>query len=102
MTRMECLVPVLGPGGSQRLSDFVMFFHAPNLRTVGLTAAMYARASAIRGGHNYPSVPPAQAKRYGLADALRLAASIESGCDKFLTNDGQLANFQDIIVEELP
>lgn len=102
LTWTECLVPVLGPGNGQRLSDFFRFFHAANLRTIGLTAAMHSRASAIRGGHNYPAIPPAQTKRYGLADALHLAAAIESGCDVFLTNDNQLANFPDITVEELP
>jgi len=39
LTRTECLVPVFGPGGGQRLSDFFRFFHGPNLRTLGLTAA---------------------------------------------------------------
>jgi len=102
LTRTECLVPVFGPGGDQRLSDFFRFFHGPNLRTLGLTASMYARASAIRGGHTYPAIPPAQSKRYGLADALHLAAAIESCCDVFLTNDSQLSNFPDITVEELP
>lgn len=101
LTRTECLVPVFGPGG-QRLSDFFRFFHEANLRTLGLTAAMHTRASAIRGGHTYPAIPPAQPKRYGLADALHLAAAIEYGCDVFLTNDNQLANFPDITVEELP
>ena len=51
LTRTECLVPVFGPGGGQRLSDFLRFFHEPNLRTLSLTAAMHVRASAIRGGH---------------------------------------------------
>lgn len=102
LTRSECLVPVFGPGGGQRLSDFFRFFHGPNLRTVGLTAAVYARASAIRGGHTYPANPPAQPKRYGLADSLHLAAAIESECDVFLTNDNQLANFPDITIEVLP
>jgi len=102
LTRTECLVPVFGPGGGQRLSDFSRFFHGPNLRTLGLTAAMYARASAIRGGHTYPALSPGQRKRYGLADALHLAAAIESGCDVFLTNDNQLGAFPDITVEVLP
>jgi len=103
LTRTECLVPVLGPGGGPRLSDFFRFFHVPNLRTVSLTAAMHVRASAIRGGHFYPANPAAaQPKRYGLADALHLAAAIESGCDVFLTNDNQLTGFPDIMVEELP
>jgi hypothetical protein len=98
----ECLVPAFGPGDGQRLSDFFRFFHGPNLRTVALTAAMYTRASAIRGGHTYPATPPAQPKRYGLADALHLAAAIESGWDVFLTNDNQLVGFPDITVEVLP
>jgi predicted nucleic acid-binding protein len=104
LTWTECLVPVFGPGGGQRLSDFFRFFHGPNLRTLGLTTAMHTRASAIRGRHTYPAIPPApvQPKRYGLADAVHLAAAIESGCDVFLTNDDQLANFPDIAVAELP
>ena len=47
LTRTECLVPVFGPGGGQRMSDFFRFFHEPNLRTLSLTAAMHVRASAI-------------------------------------------------------
>ena len=101
LTRTECLVPVLGPGTGQRLSDFFRFFHEPNLRTLSLTPAMHVRASAIRGGHTYPAIPSAQQKRYGLADALHLAAAIEFGCDVFLTNDNQLTNFPDITIEEL-
>jgi len=102
LTRTETLILPLQPGNGQLLQDFFRFFHGPNLRTLGLTAAMHARASAIRGGHTYPAIPPAQPKRYGLADALHLAAAIEFGCDVFLTNDNQLANFLDITVEELP
>src|ERR1700722_6100384 len=63
LTRTECLVPVFGPGDGQRLSDFFRFFHGPNLRTAGLTAAMHARASAIRGAHTYPAIPPVQSRR---------------------------------------
>ncbi len=102
LTRTECLVPVLGPGGGQRLSDFFRFFHGPHVRTVALTAAMHTRAGAIRGGHTYPAIAPARPKRYGLADALHLAAAIESGCEVFLTNDHQLANFPDITIDILP
>jgi predicted nucleic acid-binding protein len=102
LTLTECLVPVLGPGAGQRLSDFFRFFHGPNLRMLDLTAATHVRASAIRGGHTYPAIPPAHPKQYGLADALHLAAAIEFGCDVFLTNDNQLFNFRDITVEMLP
>lgn len=102
LTWTECLVPVVGPGGGQRLSDFFRFFHAPNLRTVSPTAAMHTRAAAIRGGYYYPAAQGAQPRRYGLADALHLAVAIESGCDVFLTNDNQLANFPDVAIEVLP
>ena len=102
LTRTECLVPVWGPGGGQRLSDFFRFFHGPNIRTFALTAAIHARASAIRGSYTYPMMLPAQPKRYGLADALHLAAAVESGCEVFLTNDNQLAGFPDITIEVLP
>src|SRR5437763_10677327 len=70
LTHTEGLVPVFGPGNGQRLSDFFRFFHGANLRTISLTAAMHTRVSAIRGGHMYPAIPPAQPRRYGLADAL--------------------------------
>ncbi len=102
LTLTECLVPAFGIGGGQRLSDFFRFFHAPNLRTVTLSASMHTRASAIRGGHTYLATPPAPVKKYGLADALHLAAAIESGCDVFLTNDNRLAGFPDLTVEVLP
>ena len=102
LTHTECLAPLFGPGLGQRLSDVFRFFRGPNLRTVTLTAAMHYRAGAIRGAHTYPAMTTASTKRYGLADALHLAAAIESGCDVFLTNDGQLSNFPDITVEELP
>jgi len=102
LTRTECLVLVWGPGGGQRLSDFFRFFHGPNLRTFALSAAIHDRASAIRGSYTYAATPPAQAKRYGLANALHLATAIESGCDVFLTNDNQLAGFPDINIEALP
>jgi len=102
LTRTETLILPFQPGNGQLLQDFFRFFHGPNLRTLGLGAAMHVRASAIRGGHMYPAIPPAQPKRYGLADSLHLAAAIEFGCDVFLTNDNHLANFPDITVEELP
>jgi predicted nucleic acid-binding protein len=102
LSRTECLVPVFGPENGRRLSDFFRFFHGPNLRTLAPTSATYDRAGAIRGGHDYPAISPARPKRYGLADALHLAAAIEGGCDVFLTNDHQLDNFSDISVEVLP
>jgi predicted nucleic acid-binding protein len=50
----------------------------------------------------YPANPGVPPRRYGLANAFHLAAAVEFGCDVFLTNDNQLANFPDITVEVLP
>ena len=91
LTYTECLVHPLKPGFGQLLSDFFRFFHGPNLRTLTVSSAAYARAGSIRAHYNY-----------GLADSVHLAAAIESGCDVFLTNDNQLSSFPDITVEELP
>ena len=62
LTHTECLVPVFGLGGGQRLSDFFRFFHGPNLRTLGLTAAIHVRAAAIRGGAHLPGHPARSAE----------------------------------------
>jgi predicted nucleic acid-binding protein len=102
LTRTECLAPCFVSTAGQRLIDFFRFFHAPNLRTLNLTSATYCRAAAIRSTHAYAALPPAQPKRYGLADSLHLAAATEFGCDVFLTNDNQLAAFSDITIEVLP
>ena len=80
LTLTECMLPVLSPDGGQRLSDFFQFFRGPNLRTLGLTAATYARASAIRGVHTYPAIPPAQPKRYGLTIPMRRSDAPTASC----------------------
>lgn len=102
LTCTETLVVPLQPGNGQLLQDFFRFFHGPNLRTIGLTASMHSRASGIRAGYTYPTTAPGLPKRYRLADALHLAAAIEAGCEVFLTNDNELANFRDIKIEVLP
>jgi predicted nucleic acid-binding protein len=37
-----------------------------------------------------------------IVDSLHLAAAIELGCDRLLTNDARLNNFPEISVEILP
>ena len=65
LTRTECLVPVFGPGGGQRLSDFFRFFHEPNLRTLSLTAAMHLRAEQYPGWSYIPGNPARSVERTG-------------------------------------
>ncbi|HEV3257328.1 MAG TPA: PIN domain-containing protein [Gemmataceae bacterium] len=99
LVRNECLVVPFGNNDGPLVLEYFRFFQGPNLRIVTLTSAMHERAAMIRGSYQYP-IP--NSRRYSLSDAHHLAAAIESGCDRFLTNDNQLARFADIAVEELP
>jgi predicted nucleic acid-binding protein len=51
---------------------------------------VFERATVIRGQYGFK-----------LADSLNLAAAVEHGCGRFLTNDFQLKRFSDITVEVL-
>ena len=74
-----------------------MFFLGRNLNTRSLTPSIHDRAARIRGHYRY-----ANGRIYRLADSLHLAAAIECGCDRFLTNDARLNNFPEITVDILP
>ncbi len=91
LTRFECRVGPIRARDVQRLSDFDGFFLQPDVRLVPLSGAVFDRATMIRADHGYK-----------LADSLHLAAAVESGCDRFLTNDLRLARFPGIAVEILP
>jgi predicted nucleic acid-binding protein len=91
LSRLECRVKPLRLRDAAKLTDFDNFFARPDVNLVPLSTAVYDRATAIRATHNFK-----------LADALHLAAAVESGCDRFLTNDTRLSRFPDIPVEVLP
>ena len=55
-----------------------------------MPSAVYERATEIRAHHNFK-----------LGDSLHLAAAIERGCQKFLTNDARLSRFPDLVVQVL-
>jgi uncharacterized protein len=80
-----------------RLNDVVAlaaieaFLTAGDMIRVPMPFPVYERACRIRAIHNYR-----------LADAIHLAAAVESGCGAFLTNDLRLTAFPDISVEVLP
>jgi predicted nucleic acid-binding protein len=96
-SRLECLVKPLGTTDGPLLLDYEQLLLAPDVRLVPLAAATYTRAAAIRGSLRYPG-----GRRYSVPDSLHLAAAVEGGCDRFLTNDGRLAGFPDLVVEVLP
>jgi predicted nucleic acid-binding protein len=103
LVRNECLVVPFGNNDGALALQYFRFFQGSNLRTVTLTSAMHERAAMIRGSYYYPNADPnANPRRYSLPDAHHLAAAVEAGCDRFLTNDDQLAGYADITVEELP
>lgn len=91
LVRLECRVKPLMTGDRSKLAVFDAFFSRPDMQTVPITTAVFDRATQIRAAH-----------KYKLADSLHLAAAAESGCDRFLTNDGRLSAFTDIVVEIMP
>jgi uncharacterized protein len=96
LTRGECMVHPLGTGDSTLLMSYELFFLSRSLSTKSLTPSIYDRAARIRGQYRYGG-----GRIYGLVDSLHLAAAVESGCDRLLTNDARLNNFPEITVEIL-
>jgi len=91
LVRLECRLMPIRLGNATGLADFDALFGQTNVESVPITTAVFDRATIIRATHNFK-----------LADSLHLAAAAESGCDRFLTNDGRLSAFTDIAVEVLP
>lgn len=92
LARAECLIGPLKNGDPATLADYQRFFASPTVRMLPLTPAVCERAAEVR---------VASAMRYELPDALHLAAAIEHGCGRFVTNDAQLKNCTGIAVEVL-
>lgn len=91
LTWLECRVKPIRLSDATALADMEAFLTASDVVRVPMPTAVYERACRIRAVHNYK-----------LADALHLAAAVESGCGLFLTNDNRLSSFPDIPVEVLP
>lgn len=91
LLRLEYRILPLKTGDAAKLTIFDGFCSDPCVRVVPITTAVFDRAATIRAAYNFK-----------LADSLHLAAAVESGCDRFLTNDGRLSAFTDVVVEVLP
>jgi predicted nucleic acid-binding protein len=91
LVRMECRVLPIRLGDLTRLAQFDIFFGQPDVQKVPLSDAVFDRATAIRAKHSFKTI-----------DSINLAAAVESGCARFLTNDYQLTRFTDVAVEMLP
>lgn len=91
LTWLECRVKPIRLGDTAAQADIEAFLTASDVIRVPMPSAVYERACGVRALHNFT-----------LADALHLAAAVESGCGLFLTNDRRLSSFPDIPVEVLP
>lgn len=91
LVRLECRMLPIRLADTIRLAEYDSVFAQPNVTLVPITSAVFDRATVIRAMHNFKT-----------ADARHLAAAVESGCDRFLTNDARLSAFPDIPVEVLP
>jgi predicted nucleic acid-binding protein len=90
LTWLECRVLPIRLGDMVALAEMEAFLKASDVIRVPLPLVAYERACRIRAVH-----------KINLADALHLAAAIESGCGLFLTNDHRLGNFSGIPIEVL-
>jgi hypothetical protein len=97
LTRGKCLVHPFGRGDANLHLSYQRFFLSRNLSARSLTPFIHDRAARIRGVYRY-----AGGRIYGLGDSLHIAAAIEFGCDRFLTNDARLSTFPEIPVDILP
>jgi predicted nucleic acid-binding protein len=91
LVRLECRVKPTKDGNTAKLAVYDAFFARPDVQMVPITTAVFDRATLIRASHNFK-----------LADSLHLAAAVDSGCGRFLTNDTRLSGFAAIPVEVLP
>jgi predicted nucleic acid-binding protein len=91
LTRLECRVGCLKRHDAAAVAAFDAFFARPEVVLVPLTGAAFDRAAQLRADLNFKT-----------PDALHLAAAIENGCARFLTNDARLSRCTDITVEVLP
>jgi predicted nucleic acid-binding protein len=91
LTRLECRIIPVRNRDAVKLGEFDTFFARPDVRWGPMTTAVFDRATQIRAAYNFK-----------LGDALHLAAAVEAGCDRFLTNDTRLSRFPDVPVEVLP
>ncbi len=90
LVRMECQVGPLKANDAELLARYGTFFSSPDLNVLPVSPAVCDRAARIRAEYGFKPL-----------DSLHLAAAVEHGCTRFLSNDAQLKRFPDILVEIL-
>src|SRR6266404_4950304 len=76
LVRLECRLQPIRHSNAMALAQYDALFAQPNVERVPITTAVFDRATMIRAEFNFKT-----------PDSLHLAAAVESGCDRFLTND---------------
>jgi predicted nucleic acid-binding protein len=89
--RLECRVGPMKRGDAAKLAVYDGFFARPEVRLTPITTAVFDRATRVRATYSFK-----------LGDSLHLAAAVEGGCGRFLTNDTRLSRCTNIAVEVLP
>lgn len=89
LARMEALVHPVRHNDAQRVLLFEAFFQSAVAQLRPVNRPVFDLAVQFRATHGW--LKP--------ADAIHLAAAVESGCDVFLTNDHRLNQFTGIRVE---
>jgi predicted nucleic acid-binding protein len=92
LSRTECLVQPYLTANVELVADYLAFFSSPQVLMLPLTAAVCDRAAQLRA---------ASGLKLKVPDCLHLAAAIEYQCERFLTNDGELAVCPAIPIEIL-
>ena len=90
LVRMECQVGPLKANDAVLLAKYITFFSSPDLDVLPVSSAVCDRAAQIRAQYGFKPL-----------DSLHLAAAVEHGRTRFLSNDAQLKRFPDILVETL-
>jgi uncharacterized protein len=90
LTRLECRIKPIQLGDLRKLQVFDSFFARADVLLIPLTGSVFDRATFIRASRGFKT-----------ADSLHLAAAIEGGCQRFLTNDFRLGQFSGLTVEVL-
>ncbi|MGH7137113.1 MAG: type II toxin-antitoxin system VapC family toxin, partial [Pirellulales bacterium] len=90
LVRLEYRIAPLRSNDAVKLGIFDAFCVRPDVQFLPITKLVFDRATVIRATFNFK-----------LGDSLHLAAAVEAGCDRFLTNDNRLSAFRDIAVEIL-
>jgi predicted nucleic acid-binding protein len=91
LVRLECRVRPIKIHDHAKLAAFDSFFARADVQVLPISKAVFDRATLIRAMHNFK-----------LGNSLHLAAAIEFGCARFLTNDTRLSATNVIPIEVLP